>query len=48
MGKRREEEWLDQWNEAETYLIETEGERDFTDKEIEDEIALLERRHHYK
>jgi hypothetical protein len=46
--ERREEEWLEQWNEAEAYLIETEGEKDFTDKEIEDAMALLERRGHYK
>jgi len=48
--ERREEEWREQWNEAEAYLIETEGQRDFTDKEIEDTIALLEtqRRAYYK
>ncbi len=37
-----EEEQREQWNDAEAYLIETVGQRDFTDKEIEDAIAHLE------
>ena len=41
--ERREEEWRERCNEAEAYLIETEGQRDFTDKEIEDIAVLLER-----
>jgi hypothetical protein len=43
--ERREEEWREQLSDAEAYLIETEGQRDFTDKEIEDAAALLERRY---
>ncbi|MGH6748710.1 MAG: hypothetical protein ACRECI_05270 [Methyloceanibacter sp.] len=40
--ERREEEWRERCNEAEAYLIETEGQRAFTDKEIEDVAVLFE------
>jgi hypothetical protein len=47
--ERREEEWREQRNEAEAYLVETKGDRDYTDKEIEDAMAILEsERRHYK
>jgi hypothetical protein len=47
--ERREEEWREQLNAAEAYLFETEGDRDFTDKEIEDAAVLLEvQRRSYK
>lgn len=41
--EERHEEWIEQCNRAEAYLIETQGQRTFTDKEIEDVAVLFER-----